>query len=1067
MKEGIYIKDVLHRGPALESGKLNPGDRINSVTISFEHIVYEDALTILSYASPYEVIIEARSGKPLHGSTQATQPSHPIYRSSSCTDINSKRKLFDSPLNSNSSSLQKTRSNMTTLERKESESPKSGYRRPKKQLPKLQLSPDQLKTHLEQKILVDHQQNLKNKVETPCIETEVQKSGNKFEKFGVRVLPPEKSPKTVELSHNDNNINIEVQGIDGIDEVDDQKPQIKKRERKITPEKSFNRDDTLNNSGIKRDANGIPQEIPNFMMNAAVAARSNRRGSEDQGRPKEDDNDKTPKKLKGKAPSPPETKNLDEIQSASDNVEVTVLKDELDDTVELRIKSEIKDYNSDSDLETDNQSSVNTIELNSSDITIHAEETEDRQNRKTVSTGDLTKIEKTRKSSNGTLERAQSLDITDTGIPTMPKKRKGGRIEDMGSEDDIFGKVMMSKEPRLSLILDGLNTFQRNRLKKSTEWGNLEDAILKLNQEEETPNSPTYSLENMSFDFGEKTQEFDALVNKINEIKRESIEITAPIKEELPMPVKLVKNEIWPLDLEINSNGNASISEVIVQPIDDNPRLISAEKRQRKPPIPNEIPPPVLTKPPVPEKKDFLIRTQSFNKSDESKSQELVSLVDLTKNFIFTEKLAASHNDEESYQYAIKSNDTNIPDDIKVSRHTMDRPKSDDAKMNISNVTVNNVNPEPEEILESNNASELYTTALETPVKPDISKITISTPDIIKNVSIAEAINKLNNEVQIHGPSSLTIVKDKEFLDNNPLDNKLSVEIEDTTLSSLENTPTNNSSLTYITEIQVLTPNNTSTASNISEIEIIPTISSNGRNLDNEFEDYIRNFETNVQKFENAFETSPKSDSKSITINDNIDAEKELSKIHEIAEEQLKKLPEMRFTTSSYEGPRTPSEKRQSQIELLRSNFEKSPPRSKGETKSRIPIATTAKTPPTSPERRDSRNLDLLDQDKEILELMSSSVHSTPMIATSKHQIKPPKNVTVTSIRTNSKIPSGLPVLSGSNRPPIPPRKQEGDEHVVQVSTNGNVESSFKQWVFNPSEHSVTNIVVVDNKQQK
>jgi hypothetical protein len=55
-------------------------------------------------------------------------------------------------------------------------------------------------------------------------------------------------------------------------------------------------------------------------------------------------------------------------------------------------------------------------------------------------------------------------------MPTLTKKCKGGRIEDsMGSKEDAFGKVMMSKEPRLSLILDGLTTFQRNRLKKSTE----------------------------------------------------------------------------------------------------------------------------------------------------------------------------------------------------------------------------------------------------------------------------------------------------------------------------------------------------------------------------------------------------------------------------------------------------------------------------------------------------------------------------------------------------------------------------------------------------------------------
>jgi hypothetical protein len=33
------------------------GDRIMALTVCFESIVYEDALTILSYASPYPVYI--------------------------------------------------------------------------------------------------------------------------------------------------------------------------------------------------------------------------------------------------------------------------------------------------------------------------------------------------------------------------------------------------------------------------------------------------------------------------------------------------------------------------------------------------------------------------------------------------------------------------------------------------------------------------------------------------------------------------------------------------------------------------------------------------------------------------------------------------------------------------------------------------------------------------------------------------------------------------------------------------------------------------------------------------
>lgn len=51
-------------------------------------MVYEDALTILSYASPYEVIIEAKSGKFLSNTSgQGAQPGHPLYRSSSIGDL--------------------------------------------------------------------------------------------------------------------------------------------------------------------------------------------------------------------------------------------------------------------------------------------------------------------------------------------------------------------------------------------------------------------------------------------------------------------------------------------------------------------------------------------------------------------------------------------------------------------------------------------------------------------------------------------------------------------------------------------------------------------------------------------------------------------------------------------------------------------------------------------------------------------------------------------------------------------------------------------------------------------
>lgn len=55
MKAGIFIKDIIDGHDTEADNQLKTGDRIMALTICFESIVYEDALTILSYASPYPV----------------------------------------------------------------------------------------------------------------------------------------------------------------------------------------------------------------------------------------------------------------------------------------------------------------------------------------------------------------------------------------------------------------------------------------------------------------------------------------------------------------------------------------------------------------------------------------------------------------------------------------------------------------------------------------------------------------------------------------------------------------------------------------------------------------------------------------------------------------------------------------------------------------------------------------------------------------------------------------------------------------------------------------------------
>lgn len=145
------------------------------------------------------------------------------------------------------------------------------------------------------------------------------KSGRKF---GIRVLPPcigdletttSNSPSKAQAD-NENNTNTEW--VDIADSGKETKantsppvvatpqPEVIKRtkhNKTEVPAKpvdevriEFVRQSSINSSGIKRDASGIPQEIPSEMLQAALTARENRKGTGTAER-----------KAKGQAPCPP------------------------------------------------------------------------------------------------------------------------------------------------------------------------------------------------------------------------------------------------------------------------------------------------------------------------------------------------------------------------------------------------------------------------------------------------------------------------------------------------------------------------------------------------------------------------------------------------------------------------------------------------------------------------------------------------------------------------------------------------------------------------------------------
>lgn len=307
-----------------------------------------------------------------------------------------------------------------------------------------------------------------------------QPQSKKGMKFGIRVFPPNvneklfgkarsKSPEVVEKKMEEKSKGDVTDGGVGTTEV--------------TIEcENFNRQNSITSSGIKRDENGIPQELPDFMANAANAARIGRKLSADS----------ESKASKAKAPRPPmlsvnldsstdtnvtdlnitdlnvtanNTNNVNmEIEDELDRITEKYLSqskdnlnftdnfanssmttkavsspmfdriEDLKDEVVLRNKSSStpksdkkEQMNNGITLDTSDMDLPNysaRMELNSSDVTVHQPnevESSCDDSRRAASLGDLSLMKKSLTEKDGNnMERTQSLDITDNNlIPTQ------------------------------------------------------------------------------------------------------------------------------------------------------------------------------------------------------------------------------------------------------------------------------------------------------------------------------------------------------------------------------------------------------------------------------------------------------------------------------------------------------------------------------------------------------------------------------------------------------------------------------------------------------------------------
>ncbi|KHN87615.1 Periaxin [Toxocara canis] len=97
----IFIDNIKENGPADKSGNMFVGDRIKTLCVSFEGMLLEDAINILSYAAPYKMKLElertlenegqkhAEDKAPVDQSLDIETTPHHAFRSISLNSLSS------------------------------------------------------------------------------------------------------------------------------------------------------------------------------------------------------------------------------------------------------------------------------------------------------------------------------------------------------------------------------------------------------------------------------------------------------------------------------------------------------------------------------------------------------------------------------------------------------------------------------------------------------------------------------------------------------------------------------------------------------------------------------------------------------------------------------------------------------------------------------------------------------------------------------------------------------------------------------------------------------------------
>lgn len=648
--------------------------------------------------------------------------------------------------------------------------------------------------------------------------------------------------------------------------------------------------------------------------------------------------------------------------------------------------------------------------MSSNDVTVHqVSEEETSEERKTASLGELSKIGvesnvSVCKTNDGTLESAQTLEIPDSINKNVNEKitstQRNSQINNVDSTDGAIDlKAPCSSEPTKENI--NLEALQTTRLKSSYEWGNLEDAIYDgkecLDNRVFDKKSSNSSMEMMS----EVLAAADKFDFEINDIQLSDI-----IDDDLSkFEFELSKTIDW--------NGTNRYTEPLPQRMKDEPGsfnvshksndLLDAheEIEMQKERVETEMP----------------LTNQSVNiQSTDIKSPKALNL-EIRDLDNVTETTSINTN---SLSETIE---IDVDNDAKVSKYALsniERPKSEVLKKLI-------LHHSPEEDFErgtdgtsflqnvSTVESVIDITEME-PINVLLSPRTVSnmnecqTSPIfssdfqgVSNISILSTDSNSFNEQQIS--PFFTNSDNKSLIVGADISQASSIIMEDEQINFKIQT------VSHVAETDSVMSSKPSLK---NEVFIVESLSSKKQDSllqasdgDSNSKSPTRGFVTEI-RFPNSNkdkQMNEKNFSKSLEIqNEDYDSMKKSTSIANancnfqsqsviVQEDYIPRNSEIRFTTSTYQSPRQ-FEKRSSQIDQIRSNFERSHT-------SEIPVPirkmSTSSTPPPSSH---SANMTRVSPSK--IPVFTSQKSSDNLRNNGSMN-----RVSITSIKNSSRNPSG------------------------------------------------------------